>query len=164
MACSEDGPKALSQAALARALGVSPAMVVKLKAQGMPIVSVEAAIAWRTQHLNIAKRKPLLAAGLARPRSLRLESKRDRARTSREETEAQLAELDLAQRKGMLVSRHKVRAELAGLVLSFRDSLRQIPARLSAVLAAETDQAKCDDILSDEIDRTLEAFIAAIQR
>ena len=41
-----------SQAALARALGLSPAAITKFKARGMPIDSVEAAQAWRAKHLR----------------------------------------------------------------------------------------------------------------
>jgi hypothetical protein len=41
-----------SQAAIGRALGLSPASMTKLKGQGMPVHSVEAARAWRA--INIA--------------------------------------------------------------------------------------------------------------
>lgn len=50
--------KGLSQAALGRALGLSPAAVTKLKGQGMPVDSVEAAQAWREARQNVAQRKP----------------------------------------------------------------------------------------------------------
>jgi hypothetical protein len=49
---------AMSQAALGRALGLSPASVTKLKGQGMPVDSVEAAQAWREARQNLAQRKP----------------------------------------------------------------------------------------------------------
>jgi hypothetical protein len=54
-----EGP--LSQAAIGRALGLSPAAMTKLKKQGMPVDSVEAAQAWRVQRQNVAQRKPLPA-------------------------------------------------------------------------------------------------------
>jgi hypothetical protein len=47
-----------TQAALARELGISGPAVTKLKAQGMPTDSIEAARTWRLQNLNPAKRKP----------------------------------------------------------------------------------------------------------
>lgn len=50
----------VSQAALARALDISAPMVTKLKKQGMPVDSVEAARAWREQNLNIAQRKDVM--------------------------------------------------------------------------------------------------------
>lgn len=56
---SDDRTKALSQAALGRALGLSGAAVTKLKKLGMPVGSVEAAQAWREARQNVAQRKPL---------------------------------------------------------------------------------------------------------
>lgn len=50
----------LSQSALAKGLNLSKQMVSKLKKQGMPIDSVEAARAWREQNLNIAQRKDVM--------------------------------------------------------------------------------------------------------
>ena len=50
--------QALSQAAIGRALDLSPASMTKLKKQGMPVDTVEAAQAWREARQNIAARKP----------------------------------------------------------------------------------------------------------
>ena len=50
-----------SQAAIGRALGLSPAAMTKLKKQGMPVDSVEAAQAWRVERQNVAQRKPVPA-------------------------------------------------------------------------------------------------------
>lgn len=47
----------LSQAAIGRALDMSPANVTKLKKQGMPVDSVESAQAWREARQNVAARK-----------------------------------------------------------------------------------------------------------
>ena len=54
--------KPLTQAALAKALGLTEGRVSQLKTLGMPLHSVEAAQAWREQQQNIAARKPLPAA------------------------------------------------------------------------------------------------------
>jgi hypothetical protein len=51
--------KGLSQAAIGRALGLSPAAMTKLKGQGMPVDSVEAAQVWRAARQNVAQRKPV---------------------------------------------------------------------------------------------------------
>lgn len=48
-----------SQNAIGRALGLSSAAMVKLKKQGCPMDSVEAAQAWRQARQNVAARKPL---------------------------------------------------------------------------------------------------------
>ena len=47
-----------SQAAIARALNLSPAAITKLKQQGMPVDSVESAQRWRQERQNVAQRKP----------------------------------------------------------------------------------------------------------
>lgn len=50
--------KALTQAALARELGISPPAVVKLKAQGMPCHDADAARAWRAANLQAGRVRP----------------------------------------------------------------------------------------------------------
>lgn len=47
-----------TQNELAAALGISKQAVSKNKKQGMPVDSLEAALAWRRRHLNVAQRKP----------------------------------------------------------------------------------------------------------
>ena len=44
---------ALSQAAIGRAMNLSPPAITKLKKQGMPVHSLEAALAWRLQHVRL---------------------------------------------------------------------------------------------------------------
>ena len=46
-----------TQAAIARALDLSQAAVSKLKAQGMPVESIEGAHAWRMRNLDPARMK-----------------------------------------------------------------------------------------------------------
>lgn len=48
----------MSQAAIGRVLGLSPAAMTKLKGQGMPVDSVASAQAWREARQNLAQRKP----------------------------------------------------------------------------------------------------------
>ncbi|MBK7121293.1 MAG: hypothetical protein IPH64_21505 [Comamonadaceae bacterium] len=57
-----------TQKALAAALDMSQANVTKLKKQGMPVDSVEAAQAWREARQNIAARKPARWPALRRRR------------------------------------------------------------------------------------------------
>jgi transcriptional regulator with XRE-family HTH domain len=54
--------KRLKQADLARALGISAAMVSRLKQQGMPTHSIAAAAAWRAKYLD-----PSLVKGVCMP-------------------------------------------------------------------------------------------------
>lgn len=77
------------------------------------------------------------------------------SRTRREQAEAEMAEMKLAEQQGELIRVAAVRTALAGVLSSTRDSLMQMPARLSPVLAAETDPARVHDALQEEINKCL---------
>lgn len=68
---------------------------------------------------------------------------------------AKLAELEYKRAIGEVVSAADVEAELSRVFAAFREAMMQIPARVSAVLAAETDPAKVAETLNDEIRRAL---------
>lgn len=72
-------------------------------------------------------------------------------RARREKAEADTAELKLAELRGELVRVAHVRAAQARRIAALREGLLQIPARLAAVMAAESDQAKCHDLLQAEL-------------
>jgi DNA-binding transcriptional MerR regulator len=148
-------PPGLSQAALGRALNLSPPAITKLKKLGMPVDSIEAAQAWRQSRQNIAQRKPepehlrlVPAAGFVLPAN---DESHDQARTRREIAEANLAELKLAELEGRLVRAEDVRAGLAKRYASLRESLLQMPARVVPLLAANPDPGAMDRLLRAEI-------------
>jgi phage terminase Nu1 subunit (DNA packaging protein) len=167
----------MSQSDLGRALGLSPAAITKLKKQGMPVVSVDAAQAWRLARQSVARRKPqpatvpLTDAGL-RPMSdgasvplsdaalrpmgegayaRQPESEYNTARTRREKAEAEIAELRLAEQLGLLINAAHVRAALAKRVAGLREAMLQLPARVVPLLAASPDASSMDKILRAEI-------------
>jgi phage terminase Nu1 subunit (DNA packaging protein) len=76
-------------------------------------------------------------------------------RARRELAEAKLAEHKLAELRGELVRAAEVKAAWAKKATGLRSALLQIPARLAAVVAAETDQAKCHDLLQGELHQVL---------
>lgn len=151
----------LSQAAIGRAMNLSPAAMTKLKKQGMPVHSVEAALAWRTARQNIAQRKPIPAPVLElvqptapprhEPAPKTNDETHDQARTRREIAEANLAELKLRELRGELVRVDKVRAERQRRVAAMREVMLQLPARLVPVLAADSSPAAMDLVLKREI-------------
>lgn len=73
----------------------------------------------------------------------------------RERAEADLAELKLAEQRGELVRVADVRAAWAKRASALRESILQVPSRLSPVLAAKADQAECHDILQTELHAVL---------
>ncbi len=78
-----------------------------------------------------------------------------KSKARREKAEAELAELKLAEQQGQLVRAEAVRAAHAKRLAGLREALLQVPARLAAVLAAETDQAKCHDAMQRELHAVL---------
>lgn len=163
----------LSQAAIGRAMNLSPAAMTKLKKQGMPVHSVEAALAWRTARQNIAQRKPIPAPVLelvqptapprhepAPPRTN--DETHDQARTRREIAEANLAELKLRELRGALVRISDVKADNAKLLVSLRETFLQLPARVVPLLVAAPDAASMDRVLREEIATALRLVAEAV--
>lgn len=166
--------KGISQAALGRALGLSPAAITKLKGQGMPVDSVTAAQAWREARQNVAQRKPspvVVPDPVAAPAPRRssvgssafggefldfpLGEDRDEARTRREIAAANMAEMEEARLRRELIRVSAVQAQLATDYATTRDAMLQIPARMAPLLAAEKDPAAVQNLLHAEIHQAL---------
>ena len=158
MVNSEQAPvNTLSQAALGRLLGLSPAAITKLKGQGMPVDSVEAAKAWREARLNVAARKPSPPPPAFPPISGGDFGDEDfqMARTRREIAEANLAEMREAELEGKLIRVEAIRAAWAKRISATRDALLQLPHRLAPVLAAETEMERVSQLLDVELRQAL---------
>jgi phage terminase Nu1 subunit (DNA packaging protein) len=155
----------LSQAAIGRALGLSPPAITKLKKQGMPVDSVESAAEWRRRHLNVAQRTPEPEIVVrAEPRTQPDEPERwdddsnetrDEARRRREIAEADLAQLKVRQQTGELVPAAAVRAEFARQFSAVSQAMLTLAARMAPVLAAETDVGRVQTTLDAEIRNAL---------
>jgi hypothetical protein len=171
--------KAPSQAAIGRALGLSPAAMTKLKGQGMPVDSVAAAQAWREARQNVAQRKPspvvvpdpvpvrrvevngVPVFGGAPPLDFPIGEDRDEARTRREIAEANMAEMDEARLRRELIRVSAVQAQLSTDYATTRDAMLQIPARMAPLLAAEKDPAAVQTLLHAEIHQALMTLAGA---
>lgn len=158
-----------SQAAIGRALGLSPAAMTKLKGQGMPVDSVEAAQAWREARQNLAARKALPPAAPPVPPAAQLpytpptfpplseppDEDRDAARTRREISEANMARMAELKMAHELIRVDAVQRQLSTDYATTRDALLQIPARLAPLVAAETNAATIQSLLHAEIHQAL---------
>lgn len=172
----------MSQAAIGRALGLSPAAVTKLKGQGMPVDSVEAAQAWREARQNVAARKPApssMATVRRQPMASVpssddgrgagdglgfLDEDRDMARTRREIAEANMAEMDEARLRRELIRVQAVQDQMALDYATTREGLLQIPARMGPTLAAESDPAAIQRMLHTAIHEALEKLAGSADR
>ena len=78
------------------------------------------------------------------------------ARAQHERFKARLAELELEQREGKLVEAEAAKKEAFRIARLVRDAMLNIPDRVSAELAAEGNQFKVHQRLTQEIRRALE--------
>lgn len=144
----------LSQAALARAIGLSPAMIVKLKGRGMPVHSVEAAVAWREvnqrQYMKPegAIKTPPPAPAPAFDDDEEVPDFRV-SRARREAAEADMAEHKAAELRGALIRLEAWERAQEKKIASVRETVMQWPAQLAPVVAAETDMGRCHEILME---------------
>lgn len=102
---------------------------------------------------------------LPKPNSIREESREPsrldsafdfaRARAVRENYEARLRKLEFEERSGRLVNRDEIEVAAFNRFRMYRDAMLNIPDRLSAQLAAETDPARVHELLTEEIRRAL---------
>jgi phage terminase Nu1 subunit (DNA packaging protein) len=131
----------LSQAALARAIGLSPAMIVKLKGRGMPIHSVEAALAWREENQR-QYMKPDGAIKVPPPAPPADDNDDDDDevpdfRISRARREAALAdqeEMQAAKMRGDLIATEDVARQWAAEASRQREAWLQFADRLAPLL------------------------------
>lgn len=145
-------------------MNLSPAAMTKLKKQGMPVHSLEAALAWRLARQNIAQRKPIPASlGVALPPpaapvapASAVGESQDAARTRREIAEANLAELKLAELRGELLRREVVERMIGEKAARTKESVLQVKGRLAPLLAAESDVLKVAAMLDAELRAALE--------
>ena len=84
-----------------------------------------------------------------------------KARAVRESYLARLAKIDFEERTEKLVSRDEVQVAAFNRYRTFRDGMLNIPDRLAAVLAAETDPRSVHELLSTEIRKALTEFSGA---
>lgn len=146
----------LSQRAYARHRGVSHEAVRKaVNAGRIPmhegrIDPAEADAAWE-RNSDPAKRR-------ATSESLRTNAAYAHARAERERCRAEIARLDLARRRGLLMERAEVERLAFTRGRRVRDQLLALPAQLAAVIAGTEDPATVERVLEDAIDRALETL------
>jgi hypothetical protein len=81
-----------------------------------------------------------------------------RARAVHENYKARLAKMEFDKRSGKLVNSDEVQVAAFNKFRTFRDGMLNVPDRVSAVLAAESDPVKVHTILITEIRKALLEF------
>lgn len=145
---------------LSKETGKAGSLLHRYSKRGMPTSSAAEALAWISANVRqkasskpaAAKSKRAGKGSSPKPRTSRAPaSSYQEARTRSAIAEAQDRELGVLERRGVLVRRETIKAELGRRLAGLRDALLQIPARLAPVLAAETEDSKVHDILQDEL-------------
>jgi hypothetical protein len=81
-----------------------------------------------------------------------------RARAVRESYLARLTKIDFEERTGKLVSRDEVQVAAFNKFRQFRDRMLNIPDRLAAEAAAESDSSRVHELITSEIRKALLEF------
>ena len=81
-----------------------------------------------------------------------------KARAVREHYQARLAKLEYEEKVGSLISKDEVQVATFNQFRQYRDGMLNLPDRVAAMLAAESDAAKCYEILATEIRKALNEF------
>ena len=122
-----------TQSNIAKALGIAKSRVTALKAQGMPVTSVDAALAWRKANLSPAYIKAPVAAPVESTAKA-IDHGSDEtfleARSRRERSEADKSEIELAQLQGTLINRAGIEMALETAFRQIRDTIMSVPDRL----------------------------------
>lgn len=84
-----------------------------------------------------------------------------RARAVRENYNARLAKIEFEERTAKLISRDEVQVAAFTEGRTARDNMLNIPDRLAATLAAESDEGKVHSILIGEIRKALDELASA---
>jgi len=87
-----------------------------------------------------------------------------RARAIHEHYKARKAKLDYEERLGKLLSRDEVTVAAFNRFRTFRDGMLNIPDRVAAQLAAESDPGKVHEVLRTEIRKALLEFADSTNR
>jgi hypothetical protein len=85
----------------------------------------------------------------------------NKARAVREHYQARLAKLEFEEKTAKLIAADEVKVAAFNLFRRYRDAMLNLPDRLAAILAAETEAAKCYEILATEIRKALNEFADA---
>lgn len=153
---------------IAEALGVSKAAFSQhYKRRGCPTYSVEAARQWQAQNIDPAQRESSRARAAAKnglgaaradagttPPDGELEPMTyENVRRRKELAEAQRAEIELDRLRGRLGDRDAMTSEFVNHVVSARQLLQAMSARLAPMVAAEEDSKKCGALIDAEVRR-----------
>ena len=152
----------VSQAELARRLGVSPNFVNNKVKTGLFTLNKFKQIDYEQASKDYKKQQ-------SKPAEIdRKNTATDpdywAARTRREMSEANISEIKQQELKNSLVAKESVRRTVHEVFRSLRDSLGVVPRRLAGELSAEDNPEECIKIVDKEIKHVLQAVADEIRK
>ena len=155
----------LSQRAYAKHRGVALSAVQKAISTGristMADGRIDPGVADAEWAANTKARPPVVRRQADDDQDASGAAQYSKARAVREHCQARLAKIEYEERVGSLVSKDEVQVAAFNTHRVIRDAMLNIPDRIAAMLAAETDEAKCYEILATEIRKALNEFADA---
>jgi hypothetical protein len=170
-------PKIISQNAYARHRGCSPGTVANAVKVGrirlitdaegrLGIDPVQADIDWQnnTDHTRNPNKPKAMHKGIPEKTTARkppnpvLAGSFIDAKTSAQQSQAELLKIELLERQGKLVDIEQVQAESFRLGRQVRDNLMNIPARVVSRMRSAVDDHEAFTILEDEIRKACEGL------
>lgn len=152
----------MSQRAYARHRGVAVLAVQKAIQAGristLPDGRIDPAVADQEWAQNTREYAPAVTAHNDDDGAAFGASQYTKARAVREHYQARLAKIEYEERIAKLVSKDEVQIAAFNKFRQFRDHMLNIPDRVAALLAAETEASKCYEILATEIRKALNEF------
>lgn len=144
-------PKLLTRSQFAAFIEVSKSYVTKLGNQGRLVLAEDGRV-------MVPETLALLRSTTAAP-----ERANDAAQTPeyqdwrerKEKAQAEMVEMDVAQRRGQLMDAAEVRAAAVAAVTAIRTRLEMLPDQLAPVLAASSDEQRIRAVLAGEIEAAL---------
>jgi hypothetical protein len=151
--------KAPSQNAIGRGMKppMSSANMVKLKKQGCPMDSVEAAQSWWETNTNIASRKKAPAPD-EHTNTHEPDEDHSAARTRREISEANISQMREADLAGKFLGKSEVDSAVFEIARAMRDGLTNCARRIAADVATLTNAEACEAVIDREHRALLESM------
>jgi hypothetical protein len=162
----------VSKSEWGRRVGLSPARVTELaKEPGFPVgrdgrVQAAAATAWYKSNVKGAAERSLLSGEFPQMGSVKVEAPANAggsgaesfglARARKEAALADKQERENRRRAGELLERRDVTRLHGDMIITAKTNLRGIGAKIAPDLAAESDAAKCEQMVTREIDEALQ--------
>jgi phage terminase Nu1 subunit (DNA packaging protein) len=148
---------AVSQAEFARLMGCARSWVTTLKGQGRLVLDEAGRVLVEASKAKIAASNGADERAMVQPPVIK------DARERKEQAEAHLKEIELAERMGKLMSADQVVSAVSSAAVTLRSRLESLPDILAPQLAAINDEQQIRALMADQIEHLLAELSAGFE-